>query len=506
MVMRITNNMKTNNASSNILRISDQLNKTQEKLTTGKKINRPSDDPSGARQIISYRKDVSSQSQFIRNGEYSTNFLRQTDSVVVGFQNIANAAKNLGIQGTNLLPNQGQRTVAAGQVSSWINEAVSLANSAYGSMYVLGGQNTSVSPIQRNGSEINYIGDNTEVQVEVSHGNLVSLNLLGSNVFASDLNADINANTLISDFHHGQGVPAGQISITNRLGTSGTVTIGAGWTTGQVISAINSSGLGVSAAINAAGDGISITDNNANPRGNLVVQDIGTGTAARELGVIGNARQTIQGIKAQPAITASTPLSLLQGGNGIMLSDVKVVNGAASGVVSFGNASTVQDIMNSFNNAGLNLNVTVNSVGNGFNIASTASGSVPVVLDIGNGATASDLGLGGGNNFFSTLTALRDAFSNNDASAISALLQNLGSVSKNLDNVRGTIGGRMNMVTSSIDSLTIKMEQSNQSVALTENDDFATSATQLATLETALNAALATTARILPPSLVDFLR
>lgn len=506
MPLRITNNLKTQSATGNIFRISEQLNKTQEKLVTGKRINRPSDDPNGARQIMNYRKDAATQAQYIRNAEYSTNFLRQTDSVVSSLQNITDAARSLGVQQANFLPNQAQRSSAASQISLWINEAVSLANSKFGSRYVLGGQSTAESPIRQTGSEINYVGDNAEVQVEVNDGNMVGLNLAGSSVFAADLNADINTNTLISGFHHGNGAPAGQFSITNRLGNFGTIAIGANFTVGDVINSINSSGLGVSASINSAGDGISVTDNNANPTGNLVVQDIGTGTTARELGVIGNAAQTIQGIKAQPAITASTPLSLLKGGSGITLSDVRVVNGAASGVVTFGNASTVQDILNAFNNAGLNLNATINGAGNGLKLASTTGASIPVVLDAGTGTTASDLGLGGANSLFSTLTSLRDAFANNDIRAVSALVENLGVISENLSNVRGTIGARVNMVNSNVESLSVNKENSTQAVALTENDDFAASATQLAALETALNASLSTTARILPPTLVDFLR
>jgi len=506
MALRITNNLKTQNAKDNISRISERLNAAQKRLVTGKRINKPSDDPTGMRQVLAFRAGIASQGQFIRNAQFSGNFLQQTDSTVASLQSLADAAKSLAVEQASSLPDQKQRSAAADQVSAFISQALSLAKSKYGSRFIFGGQSTGQSPIRQNGSEITYIGDNREVQAEINTGDLVGLNLLGSNVFATDLNPNIDGNTLISSFHRGSGVPSGPISITNSLGASSTITLTANQTVGQVISAINSSGLGVTASINSAGDGISVTDTNANPTGNLVIQDLGNGATARELGIIGNATQTIAGIKAQPALTASSPLALLNGGNGLTLSDVSVVNGAASGTVTFGNASTVQDILNAFNNAGLNLNTTLNSAGNGLNIASTASGSVPVVLDIGAGTTASQLGLGGETSFFTTMNALKDALRNNDVQGIAAAMEGLGSVSQHLSAIRGTIGARVNLVQSNIDALTIQKENSTTAVALTENDDFANSATDLAALETALNASLATTSKIIQPTLVDFLR
>ncbi len=506
MVMRITNNMKTQNAKNNIFRITEMVNNAQERLITGKKVNRPSDDPIGMRQIMTLRTDGAKQGQFIRNSEYSANFLSHADSVVDSLQKLAGEARSLAIQQANYLPNQQQRVSSANQVDLWISEAFSLANSTFGSRHVFGGQNSATDPLQNSASGAIYVGDNQEITVEVNDGNNVGINLVGSDVFAADLNADIDSNTLISNFHRGSGVSAGQVSITNRLGATANVTIGAGYTVGQVISAVNSSGLNVTASINSTGDGISITDSNANPTGNLLIQDVGTGTTARELGIIGNAVQSIDGIKAQTGVTGSTALTLLNGGSGITLSDVSVLNGAASGTISFTGATTVQDVLDTFNNAGLNLNATLNSAGNGLQISSATGSTVPVVLDIGTGSTASDLGLGGAKNFFAVMTSLKTALENNDARAASGLVESLGAVSGHLSSIRGIVGSRVNMVESNVDALTITKENAAELVALTENDDFAASATDLAAYETALNASLATTARIIQPSLVDFLR
>ena len=67
MVFRVTNQGQQQAALNNVFRISEDLFKVQNELSSGKRIQRPSDDPSGTRQTLSLRTDLNKTKQFIRN-------------------------------------------------------------------------------------------------------------------------------------------------------------------------------------------------------------------------------------------------------------------------------------------------------------------------------------------------------------------------------------------------------------------------------------------------------
>ena len=67
MVLRVTNQMQQNNALQNIFRIREDLFRANERIATGRRINRPSDDPSGIRLASSLTVSISQAEQFSRN-------------------------------------------------------------------------------------------------------------------------------------------------------------------------------------------------------------------------------------------------------------------------------------------------------------------------------------------------------------------------------------------------------------------------------------------------------
>src|SRR5690625_7129923 len=65
--MRITQSMISNNMLRNVSQSYGTLDKYMNQLSTGKKINRPSDDPVIAMRGISYRSELSKVQQYERN-------------------------------------------------------------------------------------------------------------------------------------------------------------------------------------------------------------------------------------------------------------------------------------------------------------------------------------------------------------------------------------------------------------------------------------------------------
>ncbi|MBX3396360.1 MAG: flagellar filament capping protein FliD [Phycisphaerae bacterium] len=93
-----------------------------------------------------------------------------------------------------------------------------------------------------------------------------------------------------SDFNLGAGIPSGRFRITDSNGASAVVDLtGDERTIGEIISEINSRGIGVLARINDSGDGLLLTDT-AGGAGRLRVAEDG-GTVAKSLGILGQAAE-----------------------------------------------------------------------------------------------------------------------------------------------------------------------------------------------------------------------
>jgi flagellar hook-associated protein 2 len=262
----------------------------------------------------------------------------------------------------------------------------------------------------------------------------------------------------------------------------------------------------VTASINSSGNGLQLVDNNTVITQSMTISEVSGGSTATELGILGKRDGTLSGSDLNPVMTTSTLISNLEGGNGLTLNDINIVNGAASGTVTLSSATTMGDVINLINNAGLNVTASINSAGNSLQITSTNSSTVAVVRNVGTDETAESLGLGGGKNIFTTLFKLRDAFQKDDTSAILASLDTLDSSLASVNNSRAIIGASLSRVDNSNFVHAQEMVYRSEQLSKIEDADIIKSASDLANLEFALQATLGATAQILQPTLLDFLR
>ncbi|MCK6483419.1 MAG: flagellar filament capping protein FliD [Phycisphaerae bacterium] len=103
--------------------------------------------------------------------------------------------------------------------------------------------------------------------------------------FDVDLSGRLSPQTTLGVLNNGAGVAAGSIEITNRAGASATVDLSGAHTIDDVLTAINTAGVGVTAAL--VGGGILLTDSSGGS-GSLTVAEVGGGTTARDLGIAGS--------------------------------------------------------------------------------------------------------------------------------------------------------------------------------------------------------------------------
>ena len=95
--MRVTNQLLANTLNSNLSRISEKLLKAQEQISSGKRINRPSDDPIGMGKVLDFRTTISQIDQYNRNITNGQGWLQLTDSTLSDIDNLITSAKTLAV-------------------------------------------------------------------------------------------------------------------------------------------------------------------------------------------------------------------------------------------------------------------------------------------------------------------------------------------------------------------------------------------------------------------------
>ena len=130
--MRITNQAIQNSALNNIFRISEELADAQNSISSGKRILRSSDDPSGTRQVLSTRTSISKNNQFLRNINNNKGFVGRADGALesVGLSLIR--TKELVISQLSGTATATTRSFTAEEVNGIVSQAVLSANSKVG--------------------------------------------------------------------------------------------------------------------------------------------------------------------------------------------------------------------------------------------------------------------------------------------------------------------------------------------------------------------------------------
>ncbi|MEQ8210401.1 MAG: flagellar filament capping protein FliD [Lacipirellulaceae bacterium] len=210
------------------------------------------------------------------------------------------------------------------------------------------------------------------------------------------------ADTLVSSLNAGAGATLGDITITDRDGTSGLVDLSSAETLGEIVDAINAGGADVTASVNSARNGISIVDNTAGV-GNLTIVNSDANETVEALGIgIDDAVSSVNsGTLNRQTFSEATLLSSLNGGEGVTLGDIRVTD--SDGVTSAADlnnpgseAVTVGDVIDAINALSTSVTARINDTGDGLLIIDEGTGTSSLGLEDISGNIAESLRLTGG--------------------------------------------------------------------------------------------------------------
>ncbi len=170
--------------------LQSQINKTQSSLldlrmsaATGKRINKPSDDPSAIRPVLNARSQVQKSDRYLRTmGSASDRLdildshLGQIGSLMIRAQEATIAAGNGSASPEDLI----NYADAIGHIK---DELYSLANSNVNGKYIFAGYAEDTEPFPDTSDPSNYAGDDGHMELEIAPGERIQANLTGDELF-----------------------------------------------------------------------------------------------------------------------------------------------------------------------------------------------------------------------------------------------------------------------------------------------------------------------------------
>jgi flagellar hook-associated protein 3 FlgL len=178
---RITNSMVSRTVLSDIQDVFGKLSRTQERLSSGKQLTKPSDDPFAASRALLYRTGLDANKQYQTNVNEAKAWLDASDTALAQLGDSSSRARELILQGANGTNSQVQRDAIAQELDQIADSIKTVANTQYAGRYIFSGTATQTAPFTVGGADT-YLGDTAAINREIGQNIQVPVNVTGDTV------------------------------------------------------------------------------------------------------------------------------------------------------------------------------------------------------------------------------------------------------------------------------------------------------------------------------------
>lgn len=376
----------------------------QTQLSTGRRIQRPSQDPGAAIRALAAQRQLEFKTQADTNLKSADTLLTETESVLSEAQAIVTDIRGLAVQAGNNTLSDTERAAANAQLQAAYTRLTELGNSKFQDQYIFGGSNVGSIPFTAANDAMRFSGRNDELLTISNSASTVAANVTAEDSFGvrsdfvvgtADLNPRLSRSTPLSLLNRGEGIRGGAIAISNNAETV-ELNLSGAYNLGEIADAINAKQLGgqtLSATIGANGLEIAYADGQP---GFINISEVGGGSTAGDLGIATQGNLTtapIVGKDLDPKANLNTPLLQLLGGAGIASGEsFTIKQGTKTYNISTTGATTVEDFLNLIRRSGAQVEASLDPTGKHIAIRSTESGTTLTIGENG-GNLASKLGL-----------------------------------------------------------------------------------------------------------------
>lgn len=185
MSTRITHQTIAANALANLQHSLSLTERLTDRLSSGRLIQRPSDDPAGTVSALQIRADVRAQQQHSRNAADALGWLSAADGALSTATSALRRARELTLQGANTGANGPvARAALAVEIKEIKNALLEAANTTYLGRPVFGGTTDSPKAFEEDPA-LTYVGDAGEVHRTLGPESIVRVDTRGEATFGT---------------------------------------------------------------------------------------------------------------------------------------------------------------------------------------------------------------------------------------------------------------------------------------------------------------------------------
>jgi len=376
-------------------------------ISTGRAINRVSDDPSQVASVLLLERRLQEREQESRNLELATQTLNTADSALGEATNILIEARTIGQSQIGIGSDAGTREAEALVIDAQFTGLIDIANTQFNGVSVLGGNNGAGLDgvvFEQFLGGVRYVGSSQNLQTDIGAFKAQDFTSQGVTAFGAftaevnnnvDLDPQATAQTNLSAIVGGtnNGFVAGSVNVTVN-GTAVTVNLSDASSFEDVATvltdAIDNITLGAG-TVTVGANGFQLIGIGGNT---VTIDDLqGTRTAAslgiNNLSSTGGVPQlgSDLGVQLTPLTNLADLTAVVDFASGIV-----VIQGEQAVNVDFSTATTIEDLQNIIADLNLGLRLDIAEGGQSLAIVSTVAG-LDFSLGENGGTTATDLGI-----------------------------------------------------------------------------------------------------------------
>ena len=413
---RTTSIMMSNFLLTSLRSTNADLLKTQNAISTGLDIVKPSDDSSKTSAIMLVQSQLESRTQHQRNLNHADRMLNVTDAALKDVLDELLEAQAIGQGELSTDSTDISRKNQSALITQMLESMLLISNRDQDGVPLFTGNtigNANGHAFESFLGGIRYVGSDKQQKTNVGMVDPVAFNTSGAQAFgavssrvkgSTDLNPNLQNNGKINDLLgvNGVGIRKGSIAVTVDGDPPILVDLSNIDRVSDVVDRVNNAIGGTAGTLSLGGSGgfaLTAVDGHT-----LTIGESGSGKTAADLGLNvtatapgggGNVTSALQALDAK--ITPQTNLgafaATIDFTSGLKITQSSINQTVYTKVADFSTANTVQDMINIVDQLGLGVKLEISKNKKSLNLVSTVSGLDFSVGEVAGGTTAVDLGV-----------------------------------------------------------------------------------------------------------------
>jgi flagellar hook-associated protein 3 FlgL len=219
--MRVTPITIANDIIYNLENTYQNIQNFDQQLSSGKRINQPSDDPAGTAFSLDMQASSDWNKQYQSSSQSAQSWLQTTTSALQQLSDVAMRARTLAVQAANDSNTPSDRAATSQEIAQLQQQAVQIGNTQYENLSIFAGAQVTTTPFNTQGG---YAGDTGAIMHQIGPGYDMQVNANPTSIFTGTGGIFTVLNTVYQHMNTGNAFTPTQNTGSETLSLTGTYT------------------------------------------------------------------------------------------------------------------------------------------------------------------------------------------------------------------------------------------------------------------------------------------